>query len=66
MNWIHLALAGLAVLLTAGVFWKLYLRRRLDDIDGCGCIQKRGSENENVIACFGDDEDPEKGAPDRL
>lgn len=60
MNWIWLSLGMLGVLIVICAFVKLYLRKKLDDIDGLGHVTKKGSK-QNIIAYFGDEELEDSG-----
>ena len=52
MSWIYIAFAAIIAVIIIGVIVKMYLKQRLNDIDGLGRTSKA---KENVIASFGDD-----------
>lgn len=55
MRWTTVALMVVAVAVLSCVMAKLYLRRRLQDIDGLGAVRQPKQESESDIADFGDD-----------
>lgn len=61
MTWVHFVLGGILLFIVVGILWRRRLKRKLNDIDGLGGIQKKGREDVNIIASFGDDEPEDAG-----